>query len=302
MFKSGGMSSVRRVHVQRYGANMYDLHCHLLPSIDDGAPSLDVALEMSRIQVDQGVETVACTPHILPGLYHNTGQDIVERVEKLRMELAAAQIPLTLVAGADNHVTANFVGQLDDGHLLSIGQSRYVLVEPPHHVAPVRLEDVFFDLLLADYTPVLTHPERLTWIETKYDLVTELADKGVWMQITSGSLLGRFGKRAKYWAERMICEGRAHILASDAHNCKRRPPDLGRGARAAEALIGADEAHLLVVTRPAAVLNNLHPTNVVLPTGRQVNCIASEGMDSDGGASRSFSDRSFTGRMRRFFS
>ena len=280
---------------------MFDLHTHLLPSIDDGASDLAVSVEMARMQVDQGVSVVACTPHILPGLYHNSGPDIQNRVEALGRELADAGIELEVVAGADNHVTPQFVQLLQQGHLLPIAQSRYVLVEPPHHVAPARLEDVFFGLLVAGYVPILTHPERLTWIEAKYPVMTKLAESGVWMQITSGSLLGRFGRRAKYWAERMLCEGRVHILASDAHDCKRRPPDLGRGAHAAEQLIGWEAAQLLVAGRPAAVLQDLDYSTVPAPVvpsdignraDENVEHVRSAGTTNGG---------TFAGRLRRLF-
>lgn len=235
---------------------MIDLHSHILPDIDDGAEGLAMSLDMARSYVAQGVTCVACTPHILPGLFNNTGPQIRIAVETLQKELSVAGIPLQLVSGADNHIVPDFVGGLRNNHLLALADTRYVLVEPPHHVAPARLEDLFFSIVLANYVPVLTHPERLTWIESKYDLIRQLAERGVWMQITSGSLCGAFGRRARYWAERMLCEGLAHIVATDAHNNTRRPPDLLKGREAAERLVGAVEAESLVATRPRDVLCN----------------------------------------------
>lgn len=244
---------------------MFDLHSHILPGIDDGAPELAVSLQMARAYVDQGVEIVACTPHILPGLYHNSGTQIRQAVADLQRQLDEAGIPLRLTTGADNHVVPDFVGGLSHGHLLTIGDSRYVLVEPPHHVAPPQLEELFFNVLVAGYVPVLTHPERLTWIEQNYAIMKRLAARGVWMQITSGSLSGSFGRRPKYWARRMLSEGLVHILATDAHNMTRRPPDLLAGYRAAEDILGQEEAEKLVVTRPYAILSNDMPANVPPP-------------------------------------
>jgi protein-tyrosine phosphatase len=235
---------------------MIDLHSHILPDIDDGAEGLAMSLDMARRYVAQGVTCVACTPHILPGLFNNTGPQIRIAVEALQNDLSVAGIPLQLVSGADNHIVPDFVGGLRNGHLLALADTRYVLVEPPHHVAPARLADLFFSIVLANYVPVLTHPERLTWIESKYDLIRHMAERGVWMQITSGSLYGAFGRRARYWAERMLCEGLVQIVATDAHNNKRRPPDLLRGREAAERLVGAVEAESLVATRPRDVLCN----------------------------------------------
>jgi len=278
---------------------MFDLHSHLLPSIDDGAPDLETALAMARAYVDQGVECVACTPHILIGLYQNTGPQIRKATSELQARLSDAGIPLKLVTGADNHIVPDFVEGLGRGHLLSLADTAYVLVEPPHHVAPPRLKDLFFRILLAGYVPVLTHPERLSWIEGKYDAIQTLAACGVWMQITSGSLLGRFGRRPRYWAERMLAEGLVHILATDAHNMSSRPPDLYEGRAAAERLIGATEAQHLVVTRPqGALLNRLAKDLPVPPGGEAIKELS--GHDGSPQISGSGLGGSLGSRMRRF--
>jgi len=280
---------------------MFDVHSHLLPGIDDGSPDYATSLEMARAYVDQGVECVACTPHILPGLYHNSGPQIRQAVAALQTRLDDAGIALKLVTGADNHIVPDFTAGLKRGHLLALAGSAYVLVEPPHHVAPQRLEELFFNILLAGYLPVLTHPERLSWIESKYDVVERLAARGVWMQITAGSLLGRFGRRPRYWAERMLGEGIVHILATDAHNMTSRPPDLLDGRLQAERLVGAAEAQHLVVTRPqGAVLNKL-PKALPLP---QPGVATMELCEHDGPAQTSSpGTRGGLGqRMRRLFS
>lgn len=235
---------------------MFDLHSHLLPGIDDGSPDYETSFAMARAYVDQGVKVVTCTPHILPGVYHNSGPQIKADIAKLQRRLDDAGIPLRLASGADNHVVPNFVAGLKTGRLLPLAGSAYVLVEPPHHIAPVRLEDLFFNILLGGYIPILTHPERLSWIDRKYDVIKTLASRGVWMQLTSGSLIGRFGPRPLYWAQRMLAEGLIQILATDAHHISRRPPDLAKGMREAERLVGAEEARHLVFTRPLSVLMN----------------------------------------------
>ena len=264
---------------------MIDLHCHLLPGIDDGASNVSVSLEMARMCVDQGVVCVACTPHILPGLYNNAGPQIWAAVDALQSHISDAGIELELVPGADNHVVPDFVSGLRSGHLLCLGASRYVLVEPPHHVAPPHLDRLFTDILAAEYIPILTHPERLSWIEDNYVSILEMARLGVWMQITSGSLIGRFGTRRKYWAERMLSEGLVQILASDAHDTKRRPPDLARGRQAAEHFVGAQEATNLVVARPKGILLDRSPNDISLPRpagAERVGCGAKDERDEPG--------------------
>jgi protein-tyrosine phosphatase len=246
-------------------SSMIDLHCHILPGVDDGAHDLAVSLAMARQFVADGVGLVACTPHILPGLYPNSGTTIRAAVDDFRSALRGAGIPLEVIAGADNHMVPDFVAGLQQGHLLSLGDTRYVLVEPPHHVLPARMEHLLFSLKIARFVPILTHPERLTWIRDHYALILRLADNGVWMQVTAGSLAGRFGRDATYWAERLLDDGAVHILATDAHDHERRPPDLARGRDLAARRVGEAEALRLVSTRPAAILRNSEPHDVAPP-------------------------------------
>jgi protein-tyrosine phosphatase len=246
---------------------MIDLHSHILPGIDDGAPNLDVSIEMARIAVANGVTVQACTPHIFPGVFSNSGPQIRRAVQELQLQLDEHAIPLRLITGADAHVVPNMVDGLQGGEILSLADTKYVLVEPPHHVAPPRIEYLFFNLLAAGYVPILTHPERLTWIETRYETVVELFRAGVWMQVTSGSLTGAFGRRPKYWAERMLNEGLVHILASDAHGARRRRPDLAEGREAAAKWLGEEEADQLVSVRPRTILEDAPPSSVRAPLG-----------------------------------
>lgn len=262
---------------------MIDLHSHILPGVDDGAANLHLSLEMARIAVSNGVTVQACTPHIFPGVFDNAGPQILRATEELQGHLDEHGIPLKLVTGADAHVVPNMVGGLRSGAILSLADTRYVLVEPPHHVAPPRIEFLFFDLLAAGYVPILTHPERLTWIEEHYETFVQLFRAGVWMQITSGSLTGAFGKRPKYWAERMLNEGLVHILASDAHGVRRRRPDLEQGRAVAAKLLGEAEAEQLVYFRPRAILENVGPSCMSPPAGAGEWSV---GFDSDQGRHR----------------
>lgn len=244
---------------------MIDLHCHILPEIDDGAVDIGVSLDMARASVADGVSVLACTPHILPGLYHNAGPQIASAVQHLQDALGQEAIPLRLVAGADVHMVPDLIAGLRSGRIPSIAGSRYVLVEPPHHTAPPQLEYFFFSLLVEGFVPILTHPERLNWLQHRYEAIRQLVRAGVWMQITSGSLTGAFGRNAQCWAYRMLDEGFVHILATDAHDTQRRSPDLSRGRDLAAARVGVEEADHLVRTRPSGVIDNEIPANLPMP-------------------------------------
>ena len=238
---------------------MLDLHHHLLPAIDDGATDLAMALDMARMAAADGITTVACTPHIYPGLYDNTRDGIVAAIAALQAQLDQEGIALRLVEGADVHLDLGLLEGIRGGRIPTLAGSRYLLLEPPHHVAPPRFEDTVFQLMVAGYVPVITHPERLSWIEGHYEVFQRLVKAGSWMQITAGSVTGRFGKRPRYWAERMLDEHLVHILATDAHHPRRRPPLLAEGRDAAANRVGEQEATHMVVTRPQGIVDNLEP-------------------------------------------
>ena len=220
---------------------------------------------MARMASAEGISTVACTPHIRPGVYNNSGPAIRQAVARLRESIADAGIPIRLVSGADVHVVPDLVAQLGVGRALTLNESRYVLFEPPHHLLPPRLEELIFGLQASGYVPILTHPERLFWIEDHYDLIRRLVRNSVLMQITAGSLTGRFGRRPRYWAERMLDDGLCHLLATDAHNAERRAPRMAEARELAAKRLGEKEATNLVLTRPLGILHDVNPTELPVP-------------------------------------
>jgi protein-tyrosine phosphatase len=245
-----------------------DLHCHMLPGIDDGAADLPTALDMARIAVSDGITLTACTPHIYPALYENNAAGIRAAVAAFRQQLAAAEIPLEITYGADIQLVPELVDRLKSDAFPTLHGSRYFLFEPPHHVAPARFVQSIFDALAGGYVPVITHPERLTWLDNAhYDWFATAAKQGAWLQVTAGALTGRFGKRPQYWGERMLGDGIVHILATDAHASTWRPPLLAEGREIAAKHVGSEESHRLVSGRPRAVIDDLDPAEVPPPPG-----------------------------------
>lgn len=242
---------------------MIDLHCHLLPAIDDGAREEAASLAMARIAVSDGIRTTACTPHIYPGLFENDSASIAARVATMQRRLREEGITLELVAGADAHLTPELLGRIKAGTAPTLAGGRYFLLEPSHTVAPPRFAESVFEFIVAGYVPVITHPERLAWIRAHYAVFTALVHGGAWMQVTAGSLCGRFGKEAQHFGQKMLDDGLVHILATDAHDARRRAPLLAEGRRAAERWVGAEEAGRLVLERPQAVLDNVAPCDVM---------------------------------------
>ena len=251
-----------------------DLHCHMLPDIDDGAPDLEAALAMARMAVADGIRLTACTPHIYPGLYENDSARIRQSVEGFRQSLDEAKIPLMVTVGADIHLVPELVQRLKSGLYPTLHGSRYFLFEPPHHAVPARFLESVFDGLSGGYVPVVTHPERLTWLDKEhYGWFVEAARRGAWLQVTAGALTGRFRDRAKYWAERMLDDGIVHLLATDAHSPDHRPPLLAEGREMAAKWVGGEEASRLVDERPQAIIDDRDPADLAPPPALGGRCL-----------------------------
>lgn len=163
------------------------------------------------------------------------------------------------------HLVPGLLDGLKAGSVPTLNHSRYFLLEPSHTTPPPRLEDSVFNLIASGYTPIITHPERLTWVESHYPVFLRLIEQGAWMQVTAGALTGAFGKRAQHWGERFVGEGFTHILATDAHSTGRRCPRLSEGLAVVRRLVGDAEAQRMVTERPGAVLQNLSPEGFGLP-------------------------------------
>lgn len=244
---------------------MIDLHCHMLPAIDDGAPNLETALKMAQIAVQDGITHSACTPHIYPGLFENTAEGICRAVDDFRLALKQANIPLEVTSGADVQIFPEMIDGLDNKRIPTLHNSRYFLFEPPHHISPPSMLNLIHDVLASGYIPVITHPERLSYIDQDYHLFVEAARKGAWIQLTAGSLTGRFGKRVQKISERFLKDGITHLLATDAHNLANRAPILSEAREVAATLLGKEEASRLVLKRPQAILQNTAPDDILAP-------------------------------------
>lgn len=244
---------------------MIDLHSHILPGIDDGSRNLAMSLDMARMAVADGIEIMACTPHIYPGLYMNDTAGIVAARDALQRALDQAAIPLQLTIGADVHLVPGLLEGLRAGTVPCLHRTRYLLLEPSHHVAPPHFQESVFRLVAEGYVPVITHPERLTWVEDNYPVFADLVRQGAWMQVTAGAVTGAFGARPKYWAERFLGDGLTHILATDAHSSGRRSPVMSQARDVAERMLGREEAQLLVRGRPQKILDNALPSTVPPP-------------------------------------
>jgi protein-tyrosine phosphatase len=241
---------------------MIDLHSHILPALCDGSQDVETSIAMAEIAVEDGTEILACTPHIYPGVYENKKSDISAALKCLQGILDERSIPLKLVIGADVHMVPEVKEGLESGRIPTLNDSRYFLLEPSHHVPVPQFVDNVTNYVRSGYVPIITHPERLSWIDAYYADFVEVVEQGAWLQITSGAIVGRFGRKAKMFSERLLKDGIVHVIATDAHGVRNRPPLLKEGMEAAVGIVGQSEAWRMVYERPLGVINNMSPADL----------------------------------------
>lgn len=221
-----------------------DIHCHMLPGVDDGARDDADSLAMALLAVEEGFEQVVVTPHQLGAFGGNHGDEIRVRTVELQEKLTANGVPLRVAPGADVRIDDGMIDKICAGEVLTVADRRkHVLLELPHELY-MPLEPVLDELQRHGITGILTHPERNRGILRQPSLIEPLVDYGCLMQVTSGSLSGTFGPQSKALAEQMCRRGLVHFLATDAHGPKSRRPKMRDAFNRAATLAGEEAAVL----------------------------------------------------------
>jgi protein-tyrosine phosphatase len=205
---------------------MIDIHSHILPGLDDGARSIEESLQMLNIAGEAGTKVIAATPHANPTYHYDP-----ERIDELLTELqAAAGTGIVLVRGSDFHLMhSNIMDALSSPGKYALNGKCYLLVELSDLVIFPNTGDQYQRLEDCGLKLIVTHPERNLILQRRPELIEEWVAQGRLMQVTAGSLLGRFGKRAQQLGAELVEKGLAHFLASDAHDTEHRPPRLDQG-------------------------------------------------------------------------
>lgn len=195
---------------------MIDIHTHLIPNIDDGSKSLESSIRQLKLMAEGGIQHVFCTVHYMRGLYQFERATYRYKFAELAAEVKKQEIPITLHPGAEVFLIKGIEEDIKEKKL-TLGESSYVLVESELNGLPPDLYNILFDLLHRGYRPILAHAERYVSIMGRTREVKALIDKGIYIQINAGSLLGGYGAKIKTTAWKLVNKGWVHIIASDDH-------------------------------------------------------------------------------------
>ncbi|MDD2741532.1 MAG: capsular biosynthesis protein [Rhodocyclaceae bacterium] len=241
-------------------SRMIDLHCHFLPGVDDGAPTLAHAIDLARAAVADGIVAALMTPHVHPGRYDNRIVSLQDDLHRFKTALRDENVALEIYLGGEIRFSFESFEWILQGEVPFMGEVdgfRILLLEFPHQTIPVGSIQLVEKLIALRIRPMIAHPERNKMVMLEPERLGPFLDAGCWLQLTAGSLTGRFGPQVRSIAELIIRNGWAHILATDAHNLIHRPPYLAEGRAAVADLLGEKMAEVMVFERPAQILGRL---------------------------------------------
>ncbi|NCT37340.1 tyrosine protein phosphatase [Bacillus sp. EB93] len=198
---------------------MIDIHCHILPGVDDGSADMKESMNMARKAVEAGISHLYATPHHLNEKYVNVKNDIINRAVRLNESLQQANIPLIIHPGQEVRIHRDIFISLEKEEILTLDDNgRYLLLELPSGSVPTYTQEVIYELLLKGITPIIVHPERNKELIENHKLLFELVEEGALTQLTSSSIIGLSGKNVKSFSKKILEHNLAHFIATDAHN------------------------------------------------------------------------------------
>lgn len=195
-----------------------DLHCHLLPGIDDGSPDVETSIELIRHLSAAGIREFVCTPHVIQDMFRNTPETIQQALDKLRKAIQQEGLPVRISAAAEYMLDEFFLELLRSGQPLLTLNGKHILTELPWAIQPDNLEELAFEINTTNYHPVLAHPERYAYYHGKKDQYTRLKDLGFSLQMNLLSLLGYYGNHVTTAARYLLKEGMIDFLGTDLHH------------------------------------------------------------------------------------
>lgn len=233
---------------------MIDLHCHILPAMDDGPSDIATSVGMARMAVDDGITLIAATPHYRYGQSPTIGE-IQAVVRVLAERIDQEGIPVKLLSGADIRLTYELFEALECRAIPTIGNTRYFLIELPDLIPP-HLDDFILEAMLKGYVPVVTHPERNYTLLSSAEKMGEMRKTGALFQLTAMSITGEFGPHTRRCCQTLLKKGYVDFVASDAHSTGRRCPGLSKAYREVADILDRRQADRIFHENPAAVIED----------------------------------------------
>lgn len=232
-----------------------DMHCHILPGVDDGPRESGEAVEMLRMEYQQGVRKIICTPHLHKGMFETLVEERRKSLELMQKKLLRRGIPMQLYLGCEFHVENEMLLKLKNEPGYAMAGSRYVLTEFPVQMTEQEAMKYLRELVSYGFRPIIAHVERYKKIRTP-SAARQFIRMGAYVQVNAGSLIGAEGWGAKMASRKLLEEGCVHFVGSDAHSTGRRSPCIGECTEYMRKKIGESRTHRLLIENPEKIIKN----------------------------------------------
>ncbi|MBW8350267.1 tyrosine protein phosphatase [Bacillus sp. IITD106] len=226
---------------------MIDIHCHILPGVDDGSGHFTDSLLMAKQAESEGIHTIIATPHHQNGKYNNFKKDILNKVEELNQYLRSEQVNIEILPGQETRIYGEILEDYEYDEILTLASiSNYLLIELPSSSVPRYTEQLCYDIQMKGLIPVIVHPERNAELIQRPDKLYSLVKNGAATQITAASFTGYFGKKIQKFTFDLIETNLTHFIASDAHNTTTRGFKMSEAVELLEKKYGQDQVYLFL--------------------------------------------------------
>ena len=235
---------------------MIDIHCHILPEVDDGSRSLNESIEMAMIAKEQGITKIVNTSHYHPDFRYKKGEELLKELEDFNNVLKENMIDIEVVIGNEIYYTKDLIKEIDELDFYTLNNSRYILIELPPTNFPRDLCNIVYELKEKNYIPVFAHVERYREVQENPELIYEVINAGAIIQVNSHSILGKSGKELQKVCNTLLNRNMVHVVGTDAHSSKRRTPIFLDAYKYVSEKYSKEMADDLFIKNNNAIINN----------------------------------------------
>ena len=235
---------------------MIDMHCHILPGVDDGAKNLEESLEMARIAQKEGIKKMINTSHYNPNFDYIMGERLVDNLNKLNDKLKEENIDIEVLIGNELYYSDDLLEDMDKKEFYSLNNSKYILLEFSPTMFPKNLSEVVYELKIRGYIPILAHAERYKEVQENPKLIKDIIEEGALIQVNASSVLGKGPSSSNKTCEMFLRHNKVHFIATDAHGCDRRRPLMKEAYKYISNTYGEVRADRLFLKNQNSVINN----------------------------------------------
>jgi protein-tyrosine phosphatase len=259
----GKGSTVTRSHDQT--PFFVDIHSHIIPAVDDGPSTIESVVELLRRAYENGTREMVATPHMFLDLFNNTdpqaikqsfGKTVTELQQRSNLPESDFLGDMTFYPGAENFISREFLDALEAGRILTLNNSRYILLEAPPYLSVIQMRYAIDRVIDANLKPVIAHPERYLAFQDRPTRVAEFLDKGCVIQVNGGSVLGIYGRKAKKASWSLLKKDLVHIIASDNHGSAAKAHDLGSVYQTLHGKFRRAKLKLWLSANPGSIVRN----------------------------------------------